>query len=151
MTKAVIAFGLIFGAILFVLFFSVVSEMAKGDAQIAATRENTNTIFAQYQSGVHRFYGEIRLPHSCYLLTRKAIMDTKDPTVVYVDITTTDKSSESNSCSRVMTRYLFDVIQEGEENLNPKLRVDGVVLPSNVVRKSWGTGKEVIIGSDAAY
>lgn len=145
MLKIVVGLGILFAAALFALFYAVTTQDARDGIIPPPPRAvpEAVTIFAQYQDGIHRFTGEIPLPHSCYLLTRSVEARSSNPKVAVINIRTEDKSAILDTCSHITTRYPFDVTYAGEANVTPIIEVDGTAIPVKVVRREWGTGREL--------
>lgn len=153
MWKVILILGLIFGGALLTVMYTVVNDDARsGIVPGAEGPLQTIALTAQYQNGVHRYYGEVKLPHSCYALDRSIDQSPDDPKVIRITLNSTDKIGQISPCAQITTRYLFDLFLTGRErDMRPEILLDGRVLPLVVTNREWGTGRPVISGENNAY
>lgn len=138
--KAILIVGCVIGLAFFVFLYYVINDDARRGIVPKATEANIVTIISHYQSGVHQYSGSIRLPHSCYLLEREAKLDPANPSVVRLNITTTDKGGNKQTCLMLPTQYSFDILFEGPESLTPRLYINGAPTPIHVINQPLETG-----------
>lgn len=101
-----------------------------------------------YKDGVHRYTGEIKLPHSCYLVDKNIWTDLKLLDKVEIRLTTTDKMLDIAICSRFVTGYPFEVITEARESATMKLFVDGVERRTLIIESDWQSPQGTVINPD---
>ncbi len=106
---------------------------------IAPPLEQENTVYVvhSYQDGIHRFAGQIKLPHSCYTVNAKAESPSNDSSKVNIILTTEDHLLDEKICSSIRTRYPFQVIADAPQNVTTTLILDGVVQPIKITETNW--------------
>ncbi len=99
---------------------------------------NTIRIVHAFKDGVHRFSGQIKLPHSCYAVQTNALRDPVNaPLELTIAVTTKNNLLEQAICSQITTRYPIEVIAEAPENVVSTLRIDDVEHPVRFVESTW--------------
>jgi hypothetical protein len=104
-------------------------------------------VFHSFDSGEHRYIGEIKLPHSCYELNVSEIAsDPRDPTVFTITLTSIDRMLDTRLCVKIPTRYGFDVLITAPEKITTSLVVDGAETPMRLIETAWQNpkGKAII-------
>jgi hypothetical protein len=152
MWKAILILGLIFGGALIAVMYTVVNEDVHGGI-IPPTGSPLQTVAltAQYQNGVHRYYGEVKLPHSCYSLDRSIGQSPDDPNIIRITLVSKDKTGQLSPCAQVTTGYPFDLFFPGRKDMRPEILLDGNILPLVVTEREWGTGRPIIPGENTPY
>jgi len=104
-------------------------------------------LFHSYKDGIHRYTGEVKLPHSCYSLDTQVRRDPKDPTSLVVVLTSTDRMLEQRLCSKIQTGYSFEAVVETPDvnNLNVTLLLDGNDVPFHIVETQWQGAQGTIL------
>lgn len=121
------------------LYFEL--ENVTGDTLPIVPRVDTThalRVFHSYNSGEHRYMGEIKLPHSCYeIKVTEIASDPKDPTKYTITLKTTDRMLDVRLCAKIPTRYPFDVLITAPDKINTILIVNGVETPMRLVETAW--------------
>lgn len=99
--------------------------------------ENTIHIVHSYKDGIHRYAGQIKLPHSCYSVDGEAIIPLDDPSKINIAITTKDNLLSEKICSSIRTRYPFEVIADAPQDIRTTLTIDGILQPIKIVETDW--------------
>ncbi len=98
---------------------------------------NSVRVFHSHKDDIHRFTGQIKLPHSCFTVTSVVVQDPKIPNVVKLELTTKDNLLDQKFCSQFTTRYPFEVIADAPKDITTTLTVDGVNRPIQIVETDW--------------
>lgn len=106
---------------------------------------NTVRIVHSFSDGIHRYTGNIKLPHSCYSLQTQMIQSPDLEKVVTLSIETKNSITEQRFCSQIPTRYQFETIADAPEDVHLILRVDGVVRPTSIKETAWTNPTGTII------
>lgn len=99
--------------------------------------ENTIHIVHSYKDGIHRYAGQIKLPHSCYSVVSEAIISRDDPSKINITITTKDNLLSEKICSSIRTRYPFEVIADAPQDMKTTLTIDGISQPIKITETDW--------------
>jgi hypothetical protein len=105
-------------------------------APVEASPRVLNVVHS-FKDGVHRYAGEVKLPHSCYALSAETAVDPADPSVELIVLVSTDKMLDQSVCAKFPTRYPFEVVADAPENMTAKLTLDGVELPIKLIETPW--------------
>lgn len=99
---------------------------------------NTIRVVHAFKDGIHRYSGQIKLPHSCFSVHTDALRDSVSaPLELILAITTKDNLLEQAICSQITTRYPFEVIAEAPENVVATLRINDEERPIRIVETTW--------------
>lgn len=107
---------------------------------LSAVGEGTSTVMIthSYNSGEHRITGEIKLPHSCYdLRLDEQGTDPYDPTKFVIILHSSDLMLEQRLCAKIVTRYPFQLVVDGPENMKFSLTLNGVKTPIQIKETEW--------------
>lgn len=99
--------------------------------------ENTIHVVHSYKDGIHRYAGQIKLPHSCYSVGAEAIIPTDDTSKINIAITTKDNLLDEKICSSIRTRYPFEVIADAPQDIRTTLTIDSIPQPIKIVETNW--------------
>lgn len=95
-------------------------------------------VFHSYDSGEHRYVGEIKFPHSCYeLRVSDTLPDVTDVTKHMITVTGIDRMLDMRLCAKISTRYQFDVLITAPEHITISLVVDGDPFPVRLIETAW--------------
>ncbi len=96
-------------------------------------------IFHSFKDGIHRYTGDVKLPHSCYSLDTGVIRNAKDPSSVTVVLTSTDRMLEQRLCAKIQTNYSFEALVDTPNisTLHLTVKLDGDDLPFRLVETQW--------------
>lgn len=95
-------------------------------------------VFHSFDSGEHRYTGEIKLPHSCYILEMEAVAtDPKDSTQHTIMLKSIDRMLDMRLCAKIPTRYPFDVLITAPENIHTSLVIDKHETPIRIIETAW--------------
>lgn len=109
-----------------------VASLPKPDAP------NTIRVVHAFKDGIHRYSGQIKLPHSCYSVQTDALRDSVSaPLELVLAITTKDNLLDQAICSQITTRYPFEVIAEAPEDVVATLRINDEPRPVRIVEVTW--------------
>lgn len=102
-------------------------------------------VYHAFSAGVHRYSGEIRLPHSCYTITAETKKTEEDPPRIRIDIKTTNNILDQKVCLQIETGYQFEVIADANEDTPFYLTVDRRERPIRVVEVDWESPKATLV------
>lgn len=94
-------------------------------------------VFDGYNDGVHRYDGEIRLPHSCYTVDISAAPDRKFANTVHIALVAKDKMLDYSLCAQIPTAYPFEEVFDGPEDMSVRLTLNGNDVPVHVEKTTW--------------
>lgn len=131
---------IITSSILGYLYFEL--ENVKSETILVVPKANTRSlrVFHSFDSGEHRYTGEIKLAHSCYELRADAavVPDQKDQSKYIIKLTSIDRMLDRRLCVQIPTRYPFDVlISNAPEKITSTLVVDGKEMPIRLIETAW--------------
>jgi len=109
-------------------------------APLALGNVGTSTVIVthSYDTGNHRFTGDIKLPHSCYdLRLNENGADPYDPTKFVIKLESSDLMLEQRLCAKIATRYPFQMVVEGPENMKVRLTLNGAPVPIELKETPW--------------
>ncbi len=104
-------------------------------------------IFDGYNDGVHRYDGQIRLPHSCYSVAISIKPDLETPGTIIISLVTTDKMLDLTLCAQLPTAYPFEEVYDAPADTPVRLMLNGRELPVHVVKTNWVNPKGDILNS----
>ena len=107
-------------------------------------------IFDGFNDGVHRYDGQIRLPHSCYSVAISIKPDIENPGTVIINLVTTDNMLDLTLCAQLPTAYPFEEVYDAPLDTAVRLMLNGKELPVRVVKTSWVNPKGYIMNSSGA-
>lgn len=144
-----IFFGvLLFSSVGLWFIFTHLEEERSAPLSLGIYGTSTVTVTHSYDSGVHRFTGEIKLPHSCYdLRLDENGADPYDPSKFTIILKSSDLMLEQRLCAKIMTRYPFQLVADGPEHMEVTLTLNGTKLPMQLKETSWVQLKGNIITS----
>ncbi|MDO8521059.1 MAG: hypothetical protein Q7S52_03005 [bacterium] len=103
-------------------------------------------IVHSFKDGIHRYAGEIRLPHSCYSVAVDARRDIRNPAKVLVTLMTRDDmTGDLRFCLKIPTRYPFETIAEAPEDAPLTLTIDGKETPTRIIETPWHDPRGTIL------
>lgn len=138
MTKWIVIVVLIIsGAILGYVYVQLNNMEPSTVTATQAEAPNTIHLVHSYKDGIHRFAGQIKLPHSCYAVTSEAVIPPDDPSKINIVLTTKDNLLNEKICLSITTRYPFEVIADAPQNITTTLTIDGVVQPIAMTETGW--------------
>ena len=138
MTKWIVIIVLIIsGAILGYVYVQLNNMEPSVVTGTPAEEPNTIHLVHSYKDGIHRFAGQIKLPHSCYGVTAEAVIPPDDPTKVNIALITKDNLLSEKICLSIPTRYPFEVIADAPQNITTTLTINGVVQPISTTETAW--------------
>lgn len=138
MTKWIAAIVLIISGSILGYLYVELNKVESGTAQLPPPEaENTVRVVHSYKDGVHRYAGQIKLPHSCYAVGAEAVIPFEEPSKVTIALITKDNLLSEKICSSIRTRYPFEVIADAPENAVVTLTQDGVVQPIKIIETNW--------------
>ena len=107
-------------------------------------------IFDGYNDGVHRYDGQIRLPHSCYSVAISIKPDSEFPGTVIIYLVTTDKMLDLTLCAQLPTVYPFEEVYDAPADTAVRLMLNGRELPIHVIKTNWVNPRGNILNSNGA-
>ena len=128
---------IISGSILAYLYMELDKVRSGEISAPIAELENTIHIVHSYKDGIHRYAGQIKLPHSCYSVDAEAVIPLNDPSIINITLRTKDNLLSEKICSSIRTRYPFEVIADAPANAIVSLTLDGTVQPIKIVETNW--------------
>ena len=125
------------GSILAFLYIDL--QRMESDPTLLPPIEVTNSVrvFHSYKDDIHRFTGQIKLPHSCFTLETTAVQDHKILNEVKLELRTKDNILDQKFCSQFATRYPFEIIADAPKDITTTLTVDGVNRPIKMIETDW--------------
>ncbi|KKU79074.1 MAG: hypothetical protein UY04_C0018G0010 [Parcubacteria group bacterium GW2011_GWA2_47_7] len=137
---------IISGGILWLLYTNI-DKLEKTPGEVPVSSANIVRITHSFKDEVHRFTGEIKLPHSCYAIKTEIVPDSTKENALVISITSTDRMLAQSICMNLPTRYPFEVITEAPEDVNYELRVDGKILSIRVTEVDWASAEGTLLQS----
>lgn len=133
---------LISSSILGYLYFQLENTTSDTQPILPQIATRTLRVFHSFDSGEHRYIGEIKLPHSCYELNvTEVASDPRDPTIYTITLTSIDRMLDMRLCAKIPTRYPFDVLITAAPNITTSLVVNGVETPMRLIESMWQNPK----------
>ena len=108
-----------------------------GSSSSEISKNTSILITHSYKDGVHRYNGEIQLPHSCYDIDPEVVHNPTGQTTHILSITAKDMLLERKICAQIVTRYPFSAISDAPQDSTISLEVNGQEVPSHVIETSW--------------
>ncbi len=125
-------------SILGYLYFELENVSSETPPVVPQISTRTLRVFHSFDSGEHRYIGEIKLPHSCYeLKVNEKASDPNDSTKYTISVTSIDRMLDARLCLKIPTRYPFDVLITAPEKITTLLLVDGKDVPMRLVETQW--------------
>ena len=106
-----LSFIILSGSVLAYLYIEL--QTTQLDTEVIAPPQSVHAIRVthSFKDGIHRFVGEVKLPHSCYELTLdENPSHQKDPKKFTIILTSTDRMLDQRLCAKISTRYPFEAI-----------------------------------------
>ncbi len=127
-------------------------QLGQGDGGATATAapiadSKAIRIFDGFNDGVHRYDGQIRLPHSCYSVVVSIKPDTENSGTVIISLVATDKMLDLTLCAQIPTAYPFEDVYDAPVDTPIRLMLNGKELPVRVVKTNWVNPKGDILNS----
>ena len=128
-------------------------QLEEGDSSIAtstttiADRKSVR-IFDGYDDGVHRYDGQIRLPHSCYSVSISIKPDPDEPHAAIITLLATDKMLDLTLCAKITTTYPFEEVYDAPADTAIRLMLNGKELPVHVIKTNWVNPKGNTVNSN---
>lgn len=122
------------------LWFIFAQLEKKEGAPLSLGMQGTSTVIVthSYDTGIHRFTGDIKLPHSCYdLRLDENGADPYDPTKFVIKLHSSDLMLEQRLCAKIATRYPFQMVVDGPENMKVRLTLNGMEMPMELKETAW--------------
>lgn len=135
---------LISGGILWVLY-SNIYKLDKTPGEEPVTSSSIVHVTHAFKDEIHRFSGEIKLPHSCYATRVEVVPDVTSKNAYIISIVTTDRMLEQSICLKIPTRYPFMVLAEAPEDISFTLMVDNKLTEMRVTNVDWVSSSETIL------
>ena len=146
MAKWVIVLSLIGGLVILFFFQKELKTTAVDQSVTAISSPDTVTMVHGFKDGIHRYAGEITLPHSCFSTAIDARRDPKRPLRVVLTILTVDQITGGlNFCFKLPTKYPFETIVEAPTDVTPTLSVDGKEFPVRIIEAPWHDTRGTIL------
>ncbi len=109
-------------------------------APLSLGMQGTSTVVVthSYDSGIHRFTGDIKLAHSCYdLRLNENGGDPYDRSKFAIILNSSDRMLEQRLCAKIATRYPFQLVVDGPEDMKVTLTLNGVEMPIEIKETQW--------------
>lgn len=101
-------------------------------------QKNAVALTHSAKDGIHRYVGEITLPHSCYTIKAEIRANPKDVTERIVTVASTDHLLDMKVCASIPTKYPVDVLTELDAAPKTvRLLVDGKEVQAVVREREW--------------
>lgn len=128
-------------------------QLEQGDNSVATTtapiaERKSVRIFDGYNDGVHRYDGQIRLPHSCYSVSISIKPDPEDAHTVIIALVTKDNMLDLTLCVQIPTTYPFEEVYDAPADTGVRLTLNGSELPVHVMKTSWINPKGNTVNSN---
>lgn len=138
MTKWIVVIALILSVSILGFVYVQLNNVGSDAASTTSVEApNTIHILHSYKDGVHRFAGQIKLPHSCYRVASDAVIPPDEPRNITITLNTTDNLLSEKICSSIPTRYPFEVIADAPQDAVATLTIDGVTQPIKITETNW--------------
>ena len=141
MTKWLLITSLILTLFIFGFFYLRVSNIATpqtATTTTSATDDEVNLLHS-FKDNVHRYSGQLKLPHSCYTVTTEAQRDPSRNDHYNIMIHVVDNLAQQGFCSKIATRYPFEVLIDAFEGISLTLEVNGKEIPVHITESEWNT------------
>ncbi len=127
-------------------------QLQQSDSSVATTtppiaNSKSVRIFDGFNDGVHRYDGQIRLPHSCYSVGISMKPDTDNPATAIISLVATDKMLDLSLCAQIPTTYPFEEVYDAPADTAVRLMLNGKELPVHVVKTTWVNPKGDILNA----
>lgn len=145
MAKWILIFSLVAAGIILVYFGKDLVTGEPHHQTAVPPSANVITITDSFKDGLHRYTGEIQLPHSCYSIAVDARRDALNPHKVLLTLMTRDGMTDMSLCFKIPTRYPFETVVEAPLDTTPTLFIDDKETPTRVVETPWQNPKGTIL------
>lgn len=147
MLKWIIAIAFVITAVILGVLYVEIKKMEQDPdlIPISAQKKDRVPLVHAYVDGIHRYVGELKLPHSCFSVSTEVLRDPKDPLLAHIRVTTKDNMLEERICSRFTTGYAFETLIDAPEELTIVLFVDDKETRYIEQRSTWQSPKGTII------
>ena len=135
------------GAILGYIYTQLSNTPTDTAALSQVEAPNTVHVIHSYKDGIHRFIGQIKLPHSCYSVKTDVLSDPKDPSVLVLSLTTKNNILDEKICANIQTRYPFEVIADAPEHIQTTMTIDGTEVPLRVTETQWQDSRGTVLNA----
>ncbi len=127
-------------------------QLEQGDNSVATStapiaERKSVRIFDGYNDGVHRYDGQIRLPHSCYSVSISIKPDPEDAHTAIITLVTKDNMLDLTLCVQIPTAYPFEEVYDAPADTAIRLMLNGKELPVHVIKTNWVSPKGNILNS----
>ena len=137
MTKWIIGIAFVISLAVLAFFYLHSAQQTSTVATDPALNTNTIELIHAYKDGVHSYAGQLKLPHSCYAVTEETEGDPLDPMNQRILLTVVDNMGKEGFCSKIVTRYPFQVILDAPEFATTTLEVNGNIIPTKLLETTW--------------
>lgn len=138
MIKFIIFGVLIFSSLGLWFIFSQLENNVSAPLSLGMQGTSTVIVTHSYNSGIHRYTGYIKLPHSCYdLRLDENGGDPYDRSKYVIILHSSDRMLEQRLCGKIVTRYPFQLVVDGPEDMKVTLKLNGVEMPIELKETSW--------------
>ena len=138
MTKWIVLIVLIISGSILGYLYVELNKIESGTAALAPVEAlNTIHVVHSYKDGIHRFAGQIKLPHSCYTVSPEAVSPSDDTSKINIALVTKDNLLSEKICSSIRTRYPFEVIADAPQDVTVTLTIDGIAQPIKLTETNW--------------
>jgi hypothetical protein len=148
MMKWIIVIASILTGIILVFLYKNIDKMLADPGTIPETVQvDDKRIFLihAYQDEVHRYGGELRLPHSCFAISTNVITDAKEKNTAKAFVTTEDRMLDTKICAQIPSKYQFEFQVDAPENLSLKLYVNDEEREFTERRVQWNSASGTFI------
>ena len=147
MTKFIIAIAVVVSGVILAFMYVEIEKMKQDPSRIPASVEMKDKVLLvhSFRDGIHRYFGEIKLPHSCYGVSANILQDPNDPTAARILVVTKDRMLEENFCSQFSTGYPFELVVDAPEDLHVTTFVDAKEVEHVEQKVDWQSPRGVLI------
>lgn len=147
MMKFVLVIVAVLSAAVLAVMYVEIEKMKRDPSRIPVTvgKEEKILILHSFRDEIHRYIGEIKLPHSCYRISTDVIRDPKVRSIARIAVTTDDRMLEEKICAKISTRYAFEAIVDAPEDLQVTLFIDGKETAFVEEKTQWQSPKGTLV------
>ncbi len=148
MMKWIVIFAvLISGGILGYMYYQLELVPASTENIPPPPVTNSIRIYDAFNDGVHRYDGQIRLPHSCFSLKINIAPDPKDSRIAVIALVTKDNMLDLKLCAQITTSYPFEEVYDAPGDTAVRLTLNGEELPVRLVKTAWQNPKGAVVNT----
>jgi hypothetical protein len=138
MIKLIIFGVLIFSSLGLWFIFSQLENKVSAPLSLGMMGTSTVIVTHSYDSGIHRYTGNIKLPHSCYdLRLNENGGDPYNRSTYVITLHSSDRMLEQRLCAKIVTRYPFQLVVDGPVDMKATLELNGVEMPMELKETPW--------------